>query len=157
MATERTSGGVAVKPKTINGFGFARDAGHLELSFAVNEFGRLADLLVTAEGCNSGQVQAKIAGVRDGNMRSFLDLSIRARLDLQCQRCLRAVPIELDFRKRLELVRSESDISDDELEDEQVDAVVACREMSVMDLVEDEILLALPMVARHDACEFPEA
>jgi uncharacterized protein len=49
----------------------------------------------------------------------------------------------------LEFAASEAEIA---AADDGVERVLAGREMSVTALVEDEVLLALPMVPRHERC-----
>ncbi len=80
--------------------------------------------------------------------------SLRARVDGQvimaCQRCLApvevivAVDAELEMRETLAEIEGATD---------DVDRILAGKSMDVGALVEDEILLELPMVARHEACE----
>ena len=55
----------------------------------------------------------------------------------------------------LALVPSEADVPLDLLEDEDSDFLVADKEQSVLGLVEDEIILALPVAPRHEVCVLP--
>ncbi len=41
------------------------------------------------------------------------------------------------------------------IEDDEIDAVVGSRNMSIHDWVEDEAILSLPLVPRHDECAAP--
>lgn len=141
--------------KTINGFAFARAGERLEVRFAVAEFDRLSDVIVQHADAGKTAITARLVGVKDKDSRCYIDLIVNAALELQCQRCLKSLSFDIDIDKRLELVRSEADIVDDDVEDEWRDVLVASREMSVKSLVEDEILLALPMVARHEDCGLP--
>ena len=43
------------------------------------------------------------------------------------------------------------------LEDEVCDAIEASREMDLVPLIEEEILLALPISPKHERCERPES
>ena len=49
----------------------------------------------------------------------------------------------------MEFASSEAEIT---AADDDIERVVAGREMSVAALVEDEVLLALPMVPKHEQC-----
>ena len=50
------------------------------------------------------------------------------------------------------LARSQAEIDAQPVAAEGDDGVVASREMAVRDLVEDELLLALPYAPRHENC-----
>ncbi len=43
----------------------------------------------------------------------------------------------------------------DELEADDCEAIPASRELSLLSLVEEEVLLALPIVPRHAECQLP--
>jgi uncharacterized metal-binding protein YceD (DUF177 family) len=49
----------------------------------------------------------------------------------------------------LQLAESEREISE---ADDEIDRVLATRKMDVAWLVEDEVILGLPMAARHEEC-----
>ena len=44
---------------------------------------------------------------------------------------------------------------DDDLADDSTDAIEAEKELAVLSLIEDEVLLALPIAPRHEQCESP--
>jgi len=48
-------------------------------------------------------------------------------------------------------------MSQDELEDDSRDFLPVVKELDVAELVEDEILLALPVAPRHEKCGLPGA
>lgn len=78
-----------------------------------------------------------------------LRLTAGGKLRMTCQRCL--VPVDLPLRAsaELELAGSLREIEDAE---DDVDRVLASGNLAVASLVEDEIILALPMVPRHAEC-----
>ncbi|KAF0165000.1 MAG: hypothetical protein FD157_1681 [Rhodocyclaceae bacterium] len=63
----------------------------------------------------------------------------------------------LAIRSRLQLMAPGEDWPDDDLEDDSVDAITAEADLMVQSLVEDEVLLALPIAPRHEECESPLA
>jgi len=87
----------------------------------------------------------------------MLHLTVSGTIPLACQRCLEAVPFDLDVDSRLELVPASAELSQDELEDDTRDFLPVERELDVVELVEDEILLALPVAPRHEKCGLPGA
>lgn len=56
----------------------------------------------------------------------------------------------LNVKSRLALVASEAQMPNLDDEDEEVDVVVANSKMNIVDLLEDEIILALPLAPKHD-------
>ena len=87
----------------------------------------------------------------------MLQVVIGGVLLLACQRCLKAVSFDLDVDSLLELVPEGTDMSQDELEDDTRDFLPVASELYVAELVEDEILLALPVAPRHEKCGLPGA
>jgi uncharacterized protein len=115
---------------------------------------RLADALVDTAGsldCRIGSFRGE--GGLDGKMGLILQVS--GRLWLHCQRCLGKVAFDCVIDSRLLLVPEGVVWSEDELESEDYDAIPAEHELDVMALVEDEVLLALPLVPRHEDCQAP--
>jgi uncharacterized protein len=84
-----------------------------------------------------------------------LRLQVTGRLSLCCQRCLAEVEFDCVIDNRLLLMplgAPEAEWPEDELESDDYDAIPASRELSVRVLVEEEVLLALPIVPRHADC-----
>ncbi|MCE1238541.1 MAG: YceD family protein [Azonexaceae bacterium] len=140
--------------KRINdAFVFARNGGVLEGTLAVRELARLHDLLAGL----GGGVAWRLEGYKGSRGEPLLQLTVTGVLPLACQRCLEAVPFELDVDSLLELVPEGADMSQDELEDDSRDFLPVVKELDVAELVEDEILLALPVAPRHEKCGLPGA
>jgi uncharacterized protein len=59
------------------------------------------------------------------------------------------------LRSLLEFVDSDGDLTQEELEDDSRDFLPHAEGTDVAVLIEDEILLALPSVPRHDDCVLP--
>ena len=134
-------------------FVFAKDGRVLEGELAVADLERLHDLLAEV----SGSVSFRLQGFKGEHGKYFLQLEVGGLLPLACQRCLEAVPFELDVDCLLELLPEGADMSQDELEDDTRDFLPVAGELSVAELVEDEILLALPVAPRHEKCGLPGA
>lgn len=134
-------------------------AGHESIAgkVAVARLARVTDLLASSEGWLDCSLEGiAFEGVLSG--RVGLHLRVNGRLMLHCQRCLAEVAFDCAIDSRLLLVaegESEGDWPEDELERDEFDAIPASREMSVLALVEDEVLLALPVVPRHADCVMP--
>jgi len=134
-------------------FMFAKEGRVLEGTLAVSSLERLHDLLVEV----SGDVSFQLQGFKSEHGELMLHLEIGGLLPLACQRCLKAIPFNLDVDSLLELIPEGADMSQDELEDDTRDFLPVAGELNVAELVEDEILLALPVAPRHEKCGLPGA
>jgi uncharacterized protein len=76
-------------------------------------------------------------------------LEISALVWLTCQRCLELYSEKVELSSVLPIAKDESELARWESEDPLVDALVAEPRLDVATLVEDEILLGLPVVPRH--------
>jgi len=128
---------------------FARSGGVLERSLGLDELPRLADLLATT----AGLLSVRLAGWCDDEGKSWLQLDIAGEPVLCCQRCLGGVGFPLGIRSRLQLIAPGEEWPDDDLADDSADAIAADKAMAVLPLIEDEVLLALPIAPRHEKCE----
>ena len=100
-------------------------------------------------GCSGSFIDFVLTGEINERGKPELRLAVDGSVRLECQRCLGNVDWPLSFEARLELAASEAEVL---TADDDVDRVVAGRGMSVAVLVEDEVILALPMVPRHAQC-----
>ncbi len=118
---------------------------------AVQELDRLTDLLFDAQG----QISYSVVGEKGEDGKAYLMLSVSGEFGLRCQRCLERVDWVLDVERLFQLVPPGVEIPDDELEDDRYDAIVAEPGLDVLALVEDEVLLSLPIAPVHESCERP--
>ena len=135
----------------IDGMAFARDRRVLEGTVDVSALTRLHDLLAEI----SGEVRYRLEGVRGERGQSQLRLLLSGNLPLACQRCLGVVGFRLEVESLLELVPEGEELSQDELEDDSRDFLPVAGELEVASLIEDEVLLALPVSPRHEKCSLP--
>ena len=92
--------------------------------------------------------QRPVAG---GEPEIWLQLTAQARVWCECQRCLQPVAIDLDVARALRFVADEA--TAEALDAESEDDVLALpRWLDLHSLVEDELLLALPLVPMHVEC-----
>jgi len=118
----------------------------------VVRFARLCDLLVGS----GGDVHITLRFTRARRQRAKISAHATATLDLSCQVCLEPVRCEIDTSCKLLVVGSEEELLG--LNKEEDGIVCADDVVSVQTIVEDELLVALPMVARHPGnCALPVA
>jgi len=132
----------------IDGLEFARTGSKLQGALPVAGFLRLRDALRT----NQGTVQYALLGVPEQQGRPALRLRIGGELQFVCQRCLGALEFPLHIDVSLQLAATQAELDAEPLVAEGPERIVASREMPVRDLVEDELLLAMPPVMRHERC-----
>jgi uncharacterized protein len=89
-----------------------------------------------------------------GEPELWLALGVQAPVWLTCQRCLQPFQVPLAFERRLRFVRGEAEAEALDAESED-DVLALSRWLNLRDLVEDELLLALPLVPRHEVCPQP--
>jgi len=133
----------------IDGYDFAVAGATLRGTWAVGDFPRLRDKLASS----SGTIDYKVEGVHDGLGRAALRVTMHGTLQLMCQRCLEPLVFAVSVDSTLVLARSEAEIEalpDDANEPERI---VGGKEMPVGELLEDELLLAVPYAPRHERCE----
>ena len=127
----------------IDSLEFALNGRELRGDIAVESLDRLADELSE----RSGRVNFLLQGGADQRGRPQLHLQLDGTVVLQCQRCLGRLefPVELDTQ----LLLLDEKASAAEVEVEDLDAVPVNPELDVWSLVEDEVILALPIAPRH--------
>jgi len=101
------------------------------------------------------EVKWDLGGATEKTGRRFLALHAEATVRMECQRCLELFDLGLVVDNRLELVETETETEaeDDTEEDpDSPDRVLGSTHLDVLALVEDELILALPYVPKHDVC-----
>lgn len=143
----------------IDSLEFARAERHLSGRVAVATLQRLADVLADRQGELAWSVRGELAPDNAGVRQAWLVITLAGELHLVCQRCLTSLPWQLDVETRLLLVPPGKDWPDESLigfeDGSNADPVEALMEQVLLDLVEDEVLLALPIAPRHESCAVP--
>ncbi|QXL84526.1 YceD family protein [Comamonas sp. NLF-1-9] len=81
----------------------------------------------------------------------WLQLQATAELPLVCQRCLGNVDVPLQVQRWFRFVPDEASALEQDNDSEE-DLLVLSREFDLHELIEDELLLDLPLVPRHEEC-----
>jgi uncharacterized protein len=115
----------------------------LDFVIPLAELPRLRPQLAQAEGSASGRVCFEPV-----QRTPVAELAVSARVMLTCQRCLAAVDYWVDSKGRVAMV---ADGAEAERAPAGLETILAPeRRISVRDLVEEELLLALPLVPLHE-------
>jgi uncharacterized protein len=130
--------------------------GSLDGTLGAAELQRLtADASLPADGHVrwSGRGEARRANA--AMPETWLHLQAQAEVVLTCQRCLQPLVHRLAVDRALRFVATEEEA--ERLDEEGDDDVLAVpsRGLDLPTLVEDELILALPLVPRHEVCPQP--
>jgi len=116
-------------------------------SLALRQFPRLCAELAD----ELGTVQIRLRFERGASGRRTLSGALQTELALTCQRCLQPMQLPLETEFRLALLDAEDD--PDQMP-EHVDSVTLdSAQVNVLELLEDELLLCLPIAPRHRGAE----
>ena len=133
---------------------FARDGLALRGENALADWPRLAleqHGQEPATGAVHWQLQGRAVAQAGAADQIWLDLRATVQLPMQCQRCLTTVLEHIDAERSFRFVADEATAAalDDESEE---DILVVSRDFDALALVEDELILALPLVPLHEVC-----
>uniref|UniRef100_Q46Z02 Large ribosomal RNA subunit accumulation protein YceD n=2 Tax=Burkholderiaceae TaxID=119060 RepID=Q46Z02_CUPPJ len=84
--------------------------------------------------------------------RLFLELAVNGQVWLDCQRCLAAYAEPVATSMRFEVFSSEEAADAAPMDDDELDAIAGSKRFSLLELIEDEVLLALPAAPKHAVC-----
>lgn len=136
----------------INSLSFAREADSLQGELRVAGLTRVHDKLADTAGSLSYRVVCSL-GSRN---RPQLALQLDGVLSVCCQRCLEGIDYPVEVRSLLEFVDDEDNLTQEEIEDDSRDFLPVQAELDIVALIEDEIILNLPLAPRHESCALPE-
>jgi len=133
--------------------GFAQESGLLQGHEPLRS---LARLLAETQGRGADSpvnwvAQGELRNPGHVNPEIWLHLRADAVLALTCQRCLTEVdvPVAVDRRFRFAPDEEAAAAQDEEAEE---DVLALSRSFDLIGLVEDEMLMELPLAPRHEAC-----
>ena len=134
----------------IDSLDFARRGGEISGEVPIIELPRMADMLTDFEG----KISYVLSGLQGKDGKPRLTLALDGVCNLRCQRCLGTLAYPIALLSNLRLVTAgELDVAD--IEDDEVDSIPAEKRLDVLALLEEELLLSLPIAIKHDlnACQ----
>lgn len=128
-------------PAQIDPIRLAEKQGHLEGEIPVARLHRLIGGLETDKNARfSLDFEAESEG------RVLMKGEISAEVPVVCQRCLEQMAWPLHTEVEIEFVTPETPLSEEEAQD----VILVDKPLQLQGLIEDELLLALPMVPMHE-------
>lgn len=120
---------------------------------SLQKYGRLAKEL--RDSPSDLKIEWKADGERlraaDGVMRPALHLTAKADLPMTCQLCMGAAQVLVEVDRHFIFVANEAAAAElDDISEE--DVLVLSSEFDLRELIEDELLMELPLGPRHDEC-----
>jgi uncharacterized protein len=88
---------------------------------------------------------------RTGAAQAWLHVEAGTNLPMICQRCMAPVEIGLSVKRAFRFVADEKTAATEDEEAEE-DILVFSRDFDLLALIEDELIMEMPLVPRHDVC-----
>ena len=136
-------------PKQIDPIKFAKQHAQLNGQLSLHDLPRLQE--ICDQKNNIAEITLEFN--QDTSRIYFISGKIKANLNLICQRCNSVMPYEMNISFLLSPVISEERAKN--LPKKYEPVFMQDDLVSVYDMIEDEILLALPLVQKHEKCELP--
>jgi uncharacterized protein len=127
---------------------FCEESRTLEAAFSPTQLPRLLDSVADT----AGGVSVQVRGWVDARDRPCLDIRMTGQLQVLCQRCMRPMPVDVDVGQTLAFGEEGAEESADP---ESVEVLPPMSHVDLAELAEEELLLSLPMLPRHQDCDLP--
>lgn len=148
-------------PRRLDVAAFAKAHAHLEGHACLADMARLAETLVAPADETLGDLHWQAAGaqrdVLGGAPQVRVHLQARAKVWLTCQRCLGPAAHDLVVDRLFRFMRSEDEAAQLDENSDDEDVLAMSRTLDLLWLIEDELIMALPIVPRHEICPMPLA
>jgi len=117
---------------------------HLCGIMSVKDMNRLNPMLASSEGDVDIDLELSVDQFKIRNIKG----QIRTKIKLVCQRCLQTMDYVVEVRVMLGIIKQREQA--DRLPQMYEPLLVESDEISLLELIEDELLLAMPITPRHD-------
>ena len=134
-------------PKTLDPFKYADQNRILEGEIALHLMPRLAEMLVDT----NGRVKVELEFDRDPQRLRILNGKLNTSVNLVCQRCLHPVTKEIESKFMLGIVYNDEQAQN--LPRAYEPLLVEDEKLVLLDVIEEELILSLPMFPYHAACD----
>jgi uncharacterized protein len=153
------SGG-SIDPREFDVFEFARSARQAAGAIRVSQLPRmLNEVPVEAPDRDTaftwqmeGSTQPELQDDGTEGAQPYLRLAVHGSAWLECQRCLSPYEQAFDIDAIYRLVATEEEADEFPLDEDEIDVIVGSRQFDLIDLIEEELLLGLPLVPKHEVC-----
>ncbi len=160
MSQQSGKAGGLIDPHAFDVFEFARSGRQAAGAVRVSQLPRMLnevpveapdrDTLFTWQA--EGSTQPELQGDGTEAPQPYLRLALHGAAWLECQRCLTPYEQPFDVETTFRLVATEEEAEEFPLDEDELDVIVGSRQFNLVDLIEEELLLSLPVVPKHDVC-----
>lgn len=138
---------------------FAAEGAELAGDWPAADFPRLTETAHAEGAAEPGEAihwrgRGELRAPVGGHPQPWLHIEAETTVWLQCQRCLQPVRESLAVQRDFRFVRNEAEAEAEDADSDE-DVLALTRSLNLRDLLEDELLLALPLVPRHEVCPEP--
>ncbi len=150
----------ASNPREFDVFEFARSGRQAAGAVRVPQLPRMVnevppeapdrDTAFTWQAEGSTQPESQDDGTE--TRQPYLRLAVHGSAWLECQRCLAPYKQAFDINATYRLVLTEEQVNEFPLDEDEIDVIVGSCQFDLIDLIEEELLLALPLVPKHEVC-----
>lgn len=145
----------ALDPRRLDVAAAAAAGAELAGRWPLSELPRLADSAAApVDECVAWSARFEQRRELGAAPQAWLHLQARARVARECQRCLQPVLLSLDVHRPFAFAPTEDEAAAQDADSES-DVLVLSRHFDLRELVEDELLLTLPIVPMHEHCPLP--
>lgn len=134
---------------------FARRGSRLAATRALRDFERLRGMLADDGGSLDWELSGERRPRPEGGSDLFLRLRLGGAVSLRCTRCLEPVAARIDEVRLFKLALTESQAEREDADAQTYDVLADSPRLDVLELVEDEAIMALPIAPRHADCTLP--
>ncbi|GAB2911177.1 DUF177 domain-containing protein [Paraburkholderia jirisanensis] len=152
----------AIDPRQLDVFEFARSGRQAAGVVRVSQLPRMLNEVpaeVSAEQRDTaftwqveGSAQTELQEDGTEGPQPYLRLAVHGVAWLECQRCLTPYEQALNVDTTYRIVATEAEAEEFPLDEDEVEVIVGSRQFDLIDLIEDELLLSLPLIPKHDVC-----
>jgi uncharacterized protein len=150
----------SLNPRDLDIFEFARSAREAAGAVRLSQLPRMLnevpadapdrDTMFTWQA--AGFTQSELSDDGTEGAQPYLRLAVHGGAWLTCQRCLAPYEQAFDADAVFRIVQTEEEADEVPLDDDEVEVIVGSRQFDLVDLIEEELLLSLPLVPKHDVC-----
>lgn len=160
MSQHPGKAGGLIDPHAFDVFEFARSGRQAAGAVRVSQLPRMLnevpadapdrDTLFTWQAEGSTQPELQDDGTEAA--QPYLRLALHGAAWLDCQRCLAPYEQPFDVEATYRLVATEEEAEAFPLDEDELDVIVGSRQFDLVGLIEEELLLSLPLVPKHEVC-----
>ena len=137
---------------------FAQQNHQLQLQTPVTDFPRLVEAAdswpISAQSVVYWQLNGFVKKTTVDQEQIWLELKASVHIPLTCQKCLEACDNLLSVDRQFRFVKDEATALRDD-DDSEEDLLVFDRLFNISELLEDELLMEIPLIPVHETCPKP--